>query len=82
MIVSVQAIDDFGNDELGGLAISPFLLSSGSSSKGTFGKVTYAGNGIYRATFTATEVGQAIIEAVIARVKSHIHCNVNHVTPS
>jgi adhesin/invasin len=65
--VTLQAVDTFGNSEAAGLAIS-FMLGSGSA-KGTFGKATYAGNGIYQATFTATKVGSTIIEALVGVAK-------------
>jgi hypothetical protein len=48
-----------------GLAVT-FMLGSG---QGTFGKVTYAGNGIYQATFTASKAGSYTIEAAIAGAK-------------
>jgi adhesin/invasin len=60
--VTLKAVDAYGNLETGGLAAA-FILLSG---KGTFGKVTYVGNGIYQATFTATSAGSVIIEATIA----------------
>jgi hypothetical protein len=63
----LKAVDDYGNLEAAGLAIA-FMLGSGSG-KGTFGKVSYAGNGIYQATFTATKVGSNTLEALIGGVK-------------
>jgi hypothetical protein len=65
--VTLKAVDDYGNLEAAGLAIA-FMLGSGSG-KGTFGKVSYAGNGIYQATFTATKVGSNTLEALIGGVK-------------
>lgn len=45
-----------------------FTLDSGSG-KGTFGKVTYIGNGEYQATFMPSHVGTYTIEAEISGVK-------------
>jgi hypothetical protein len=63
--VTLTAVDNYGNLEAMGLAVT-FMLGSG---QGTFGKVTYAGNGIYQATFTASKAGSYTIEAAIAGAK-------------
>jgi fibronectin-binding autotransporter adhesin len=70
VIVTLKAVDLFGNLEAIGLVAS-FQLAPGSG-KGTFGKVTYTGNGIYQATFTPISAGTDIIEAFVGggKVKS------------
>jgi hypothetical protein len=65
--ITLKAVDAYGNQEAAGLAIV-FMLGSGGG-KGTFGKIAYAGNGIYQATFTPTTAGSDIIEATIAGAK-------------
>ncbi|HEV3310908.1 MAG TPA: invasin domain 3-containing protein, partial [Chloroflexota bacterium] len=66
--VTLKAVDAFGNLEILPLAVA-FKLGGGSGN-GTFGNVTYSGNGlsgdgIYQATFTGTKVGSTVIEALI-----------------
>jgi adhesin/invasin len=67
--VALQTVDAYGNLETtGGLAVV-FKLVSGSG-RGTFGKVTYIGNGKYQALFTGTIAGNNTIEATIGGVKA------------
>ena len=66
--VTLQTADEYDNLETtSGLAVA-FKLAGGSG-QGTFGKVTYIGNGKYQATFTGTIAGSNTIEATIAGVK-------------
>lgn len=66
--VTLQTIDAYDNLEtMGGLAVAFKLV--GGSGQGTFGKVTYIGNGKYQATFTGTTAGSNTIEATIGGVK-------------
>jgi hypothetical protein len=74
--VTLTAVDNYGNLEAMGLAVT-FMVGSGN---GTFGKVTYAGNGIYQATFTASKAGSNTIEAAIAGAKIKSTAPIN-VTP-
>jgi adhesin/invasin len=66
--VTLQVVDLYGNSETAELAIA-FTLGSGSG-KGTFGKVTYLGNGLYQANFTPLSAGTDKIEAEISGVKA------------
>jgi adhesin/invasin len=66
--VTLQARDNYGNPETAGNLAVAFKLGTGSG-KGNFGKVTYAGNGIYQATFTGTMAGSNTISATIGAAK-------------
>jgi hypothetical protein len=61
--VTLQAVDIYGNPEAGNLVVG-FKLKGGSG-QGTFGKVTYAGNGVYQALFTGTIAGTNTIESTV-----------------
>ena len=67
--VTLQA--EFGKGEKetsGGLTVA-FALGSGSGGQGTFGPVSYIGNGVYQATFTGTLAGSNKITATIDGIK-------------
>jgi hypothetical protein len=67
--VMLQTIDASENLETtGGLAVA-FKLVNTKGAQGTFGKVTYVGNGLYEATFTGSIAGTNLIEATIAGAK-------------
>ena len=71
--VTLQTKDAAGNELstnllVEGIAIS-FMLGTASGHEGTFSSVTYAGNGEYSATFTATEAGSNTIVGVIGQSK-------------
>jgi hypothetical protein len=65
--VTLKAVDVFGNPESSGLVVV-FKLGSGTG-QGMFGQVTYAGNGIYQASFTGTTAGNNTIGATVGGVK-------------
>ncbi len=64
--VTLTAVDAFGNLEPAGMPIV-FGVGSGSA-RGTFGTATYAGNGVYTATFTGTTAGSNTITATVGGV--------------
>jgi hypothetical protein len=67
--VTLQA--EYGKNEKessGGLSVA-FGLASGSGGQGTFGPVSYIGNGEYAATFTGTIAGSNAIAATIDGLK-------------
>ena len=68
--ITLQAVDAYGNDLTTGRLKVAFKLGTGSG-KGTFGKVTYAGNGQDEVRFTGTKEGTNTVIATIggARVK-------------
>ncbi len=69
ILVTLQA--EYGKNEKeysGGLNVA-FALASGSGGQGTFGPVSYIGNGEYVAAFTGTIAGDNAITATIDRLK-------------
>ena len=67
--VSLQAESAKGVKETSGGLIVAFGLGSGSGGQGTFGPVSYLGNGVYTATFTGTLAGKNTIIATIDGLK-------------
>ena len=68
MSITLQAVDVYGNDlTTSGLKVA-FKLGTGSG-KGTFGKVTYAGNGQYEVQFTGKAAGTNSVIATIGGVR-------------
>jgi uncharacterized repeat protein (TIGR03803 family) len=62
--VALQVFDLYGNPVTGNLIVA-FKLKGGTG-RGTFGKVTYLGNGLYQASFTGTIAGNNTIESTIS----------------
>ena len=67
--VTLQAESGKGVKETSGGLIVGFGLASGSGGQGTFGPVSYLGNGLYKTTFTGTTVGSNTITATIDGIK-------------
>ena len=67
--VSLQAESAKGVKESSGGLIVAFGLGSGSGGQGTFGPVSYLGNGVYTATFTGTLAGKNTLTATVDGLK-------------
>ncbi len=65
ILVSLQAEYGKGLKETSGGLIVAFSLASSSGGQGTFGPVSYVGNGTYQATFTGTIAGSNSVTATI-----------------
>ncbi len=63
--VTLQTRDAAGNNETTGGQSVLFTLSTGAGASGTFGPVSYAGNGVYTGSFTGTLAGSNTITATI-----------------
>jgi hypothetical protein len=63
--VTLQAKDAYGNDVAVNNLIVAFALTSTSGGQGTFGAVSYNGNGAYEALFFPAKAGSNAIKATI-----------------
>ena len=59
---------DAGGNPFPGVASMAFFVAAGSTTGGTFSRVTNMGNGVYTATFTGAAAGAAILSATINRL--------------
>ncbi len=67
MTVTLTARDASGISNPSGIVAQSFIVSSPlpTSGTGSFGPITSQGNGVYTATFTATQPGQCILRATL-----------------